>query len=67
MMRVAPRLFDVSNESPKTLELYGVQPGDKRSLGYQCLMARRLDQIDPAVVAEHEIEHDHRRQREQSR
>jgi hypothetical protein len=50
MMQVAPRLFDVSNENPNTLELYGVQAGDKRSLGYQCLMARRLLESGVRVV-----------------
>jgi hypothetical protein len=50
MMRVAPRLFDVSTEGPKILELYGVQPGDKQSLGYQCLMARRLLESGVRVV-----------------
>ncbi|HXI42288.1 MAG TPA: DUF1501 domain-containing protein [Bryobacteraceae bacterium] len=50
MMKVAPRILDVTGESAKTLELYGVQAGDKKSLGYQCLMARRLLESGVRVV-----------------
>ena len=42
MMHVAPPLFDVSNETESTLQMYGVEPGDKNSFGYQCLVARRM-------------------------
>ncbi|MGE3806335.1 MAG: DUF1501 domain-containing protein [Gemmataceae bacterium] len=38
----APEAFDLSKESPKTLELYGVKSGDTESFGWQCLIARRL-------------------------
>ena len=50
MMRVAPEIFDTGKESPKTLELYGVIPGDTKSFGYQCLMARRFLERGVRVV-----------------
>jgi Protein of unknown function (DUF1501) len=49
-MRVAPEIFDTGKESPKTLELYGVRPGDTKSFGYQCLMARRFLERGVRVV-----------------
>lgn len=42
MMREAPEVFDLSNERVKTLEFYGVRPGDTTSFAWQCLMARRF-------------------------
>src|SRR5207247_1663411 len=42
MMREAPEVFDISGETAETLRLYGVAPGDNRSFGWQCLIARRL-------------------------
>lgn len=42
MMEIAPRVLDFSNETAKTLELYGVKPGDRGSFAWQCLAARRL-------------------------
>ena len=41
MQASVPELMDVKNESPKTLELYGCQPGDG-SFASNCLLARRL-------------------------
>jgi hypothetical protein len=41
MQASVPGLMDVKNESPKTLELYGCQPGDG-SFAANCLLARRL-------------------------
>ncbi len=38
----APEAFDLSRESKETLALYGVDRGDTRSFGWQCLIARRL-------------------------
>jgi hypothetical protein len=42
MMRVAPALFDLRDETQGTLDLYGLAPGDNRSFAWQCLIARRL-------------------------
>lgn len=42
MMELAPEVFSLAAESPATLADYGVEPGDSRSLGWQCLVARRL-------------------------
>lgn len=42
LMREAPEVFDLARESPSTRRLYGVEPGDTRSLAAQCLIARRL-------------------------
>src|SRR5205809_3609201 len=41
MQASVPELMDVSGEGPKTLELYGCQPGDG-SFAANCLLARRL-------------------------
>ena len=41
MQASVPELMDTKNESPKTLELYGCQPGDG-SFAANCLLARRL-------------------------
>ncbi|HZZ81800.1 MAG TPA: DUF1501 domain-containing protein [Gemmataceae bacterium] len=50
MMREAPEAFDLSRETASTLQLYGVAPGDQRSFGYQCLLARRLIERGVRVV-----------------
>ena len=50
MMRSAPPLFDLSNESESTLTMYGVEPGDNASFGYQCLVARRMIERGVRVV-----------------
>ena len=42
MMRVAPGAFDVSQETAATLAGYGVKSDDRKSFGWQCLIARRL-------------------------
>ncbi|HVT28314.1 MAG TPA: DUF1501 domain-containing protein [Lacipirellulaceae bacterium] len=41
MQASVPELMDLSDEGPKTLELYGCQPGDG-SFASNCLLARRL-------------------------
>lgn len=41
MQASVPGLVDTSNESQKTFDLYGCQPGDG-SFGSNCLLARRL-------------------------
>ena len=41
MQTSAPELMDLSNESRKTLEMYGAEPG-KPSFANNCLLARRL-------------------------
>jgi hypothetical protein len=50
MMREAPQVFDLVNEADKTLDLYGLRRGDKRSLAWQCLMSRRLVERGVRVV-----------------
>ena len=50
MMREAPEVFDTAKENAATLEHYGIQPGDKKSFGWQCLMARRLVESGVRVV-----------------
>ena len=50
MMREAPRVFDLSGESDKTLELYGAKRGDNKSFAWQCLIARRLVEAGVRVV-----------------
>jgi len=41
MQTSAPELIDIAREGPKTLELYGAEPG-KTSFANNCLLARRL-------------------------
>ncbi len=50
MMREAPPLFDLSGESGQVLEAYGIQGNDRRSFGWQCLVARRLVEQGVRVV-----------------
>lgn len=42
MQDVLPNLMDTSKESPKTLEMYGINDGASSDFGKQCLMARRF-------------------------
>ncbi len=42
MMQAAPEAFDLARESAATLAAYGVAEGDRKALGAQCLVARRL-------------------------
>ncbi len=42
MMRVAPVVFDITQETQATRELYGDDTADNKSFSRQCLLARRL-------------------------
>jgi hypothetical protein len=42
MQTEAPAIFDLTNESQKTLELYGIGKEPTNDYGRRCLMARRL-------------------------
>jgi hypothetical protein len=42
MQARAPEAFDVTNETPETKKLYGLDEGMTETFGKQCLMARRL-------------------------
>jgi hypothetical protein len=42
MMREAPEVFDLSQETDETLRLYGLERGDNTSFAWQCLITRRL-------------------------
>ena len=42
MMRVAPTIFNINDETQATLDLYGDETGDNKSFSRQCLIARRL-------------------------
>jgi hypothetical protein len=42
MQSTAPQLVDVSQESPETLALYGVDRKATKELGTRCLLARRM-------------------------
>jgi hypothetical protein len=50
MMREAPQVFDLSQETDRTLEHYGLARGDNKSFAWQCLMARRLVERGVRVV-----------------
>jgi len=42
MQTQAPEVFDIDQESDATLDLYGVERGQKEGYGWMCLVARRL-------------------------
>jgi len=42
MQAAAPEVFDLSQETSATLQMYGLQPGSTQGFGWQCLVARRL-------------------------
>lgn len=42
MQAAAPEAFDLSKETEKTLDLYGLRKGQTTGFGWQCLVARRL-------------------------
>ncbi|MEO2022641.1 MAG: DUF1501 domain-containing protein, partial [Pirellulaceae bacterium] len=42
MQQAAPEAFDLSGETQKTLQMYGMERVDTTGFGWQCLMARRL-------------------------
>ncbi len=42
MQDVLPDLMDISKESAKTMEMYGINEEDTNDFGRQCLMARRF-------------------------
>ena len=42
MQQAAPEAFDLSGETQKTLQMYGMERADTTGFGWQCLMARRL-------------------------
>ena len=42
MQREAPAVFDLSQETDETLDLYGLSRGQTTGFGWQCLIARRL-------------------------
>ncbi len=50
MIREAPEILDVRDEQAATRALYGVANGDKKSFGYQCLIARRFIERGVRVV-----------------
>ncbi len=50
MMREAPEVFELGQESSRTLEAYGVKSGDRTSFGWQCLIGRRLIERGVRVV-----------------
>lgn len=42
MQMAVPEAFDFADEDPRTLAMYGLQPGQTTGFGWQCLAARRL-------------------------
>ncbi|MEX2558753.1 MAG: DUF1501 domain-containing protein [Pirellulales bacterium] len=42
MQRAMPDVLDLSQESPSTLALYGLEPGSTDGFAWQCLVARRM-------------------------
>ncbi len=60
MQMSVPELVDISQESPKTLEMYGAQPG-KASFANNCLLARRLVERGVRIVQLYDADWDHHR------
>jgi hypothetical protein len=58
MQSSAPELIDIARESPKTLEMYGAQPG-KASFANNCLLARRLVERGVRFVQLYHTDWDH--------
>ncbi len=50
LMREAPEIFDIAEESDATLAVYGLERGDSTSFAYQCLIARRMIERGVRVV-----------------
>lgn len=50
MQARAPEAFDITNESPETKKLYGLDDSMTETFGKQCLMARRLAERDVRMV-----------------
>lgn len=42
MQSEMPEVFDLSQETKSTLEMYGLEPGSTKGFAWQCLVARRL-------------------------
>jgi hypothetical protein len=42
MQKASPEIFDLSNESQETLNLYGIDQKETETYGKRCLLARRL-------------------------
>src|SRR5690606_19759966 len=42
MEEAAPEVFDLTQETATTLQLYGLEPGQTTGFGWQCLVGRRL-------------------------
>ncbi len=58
MQTSAPELIDFSNESKRTLDMYGVEPG-KPSYANNCLLARRLVERGVRFVQLYHTDWDH--------
>jgi len=58
MQASVPELMDISGEGPKTLELYGCQPGDG-SFASNCLLARRLAERGTRFIQLYHRDWDH--------
>ncbi|MEW5975464.1 MAG: DUF1501 domain-containing protein [Acidobacteriota bacterium] len=58
MQTSGPELIDFSTESPDTLKLYGVEPG-QRSFANNCLLARRLVERGVRFVQLYHTDWDH--------
>jgi uncharacterized protein (DUF1501 family) len=50
MMRMAPQVFNMAQESAATLKDYSISENDSKSFGWQCLMARRMVESGVRVV-----------------
>lgn len=44
LQKTAPQVFDLKDESDATLAMYGIDRNDRKSFGWQCLVARRMSE-----------------------
>lgn len=58
MQASVPELMEIRRESPKTLEMYGAQPG-KASFANNCLLARRLVEQGVRLIELYDSDWDH--------
>src|SRR5690606_14453029 len=58
MQSSVPDLMDLKQETPQTLEMYGVEPG-KATFGANCLLARRLVERGVRVIELYDADWDH--------
>ncbi len=50
MQQAAPEVFDLSGEDARTMNMYGLEPGQSTGFAWQCLVARRFAERDVRFI-----------------